>query len=42
MVLHSADDALFPGYGEDAVDRWRECNGCDAGAGAALPDGCLP
>lgn len=41
MVLHSKNDALFPGFGADARDWWVGCNGCSAAAEAPLPDGCL-
>ncbi len=29
MVLHGANDALFPGRGAQAAAWWAECNGCD-------------
>jgi polyhydroxybutyrate depolymerase len=42
MVLHNADDAVFPGYGAGARDWWVACNGCDAAGGEPLANGCVP
>jgi polyhydroxybutyrate depolymerase len=40
MIMHSANDRLFPGYGADAAGWWAACNQCDP-----IPDkmtnGCL-
>ena len=30
MVMHSSQDSLFPGYGNEAIQWWAACNGCDA------------
>lgn len=30
MVLHSADDSLFPGFGAQTTAWWAACNRCDA------------
>ena len=45
MVLHSADDALFPladGFGADAAAWWASCMGCDEPPGDLLQNGCEP
>ncbi|MEM7467723.1 MAG: poly(3-hydroxybutyrate) depolymerase [Pseudomonadota bacterium] len=28
MVMHNADDKLFPGFGRDAANWWHQCNQC--------------
>lgn len=40
MVLHSANDTLFPGYGAQATEWWVTCNSCNA-TGNTLPNGCV-
>jgi polyhydroxybutyrate depolymerase len=30
MILHSADDSLFPGFGAQTAAWWAACNRCDA------------
>lgn len=30
LILHSANDKLFPGFGRSAADWWAACNGCAA------------
>ncbi len=29
MIMHSANDGLFPGYGKDAASWWAACNQCE-------------
>ena len=29
MIMHSKDDELFAGYGQQAAQWWRQCNACD-------------
>ncbi|MGH8657518.1 MAG: hypothetical protein ACREV4_03275 [Gammaproteobacteria bacterium] len=41
MVMHSADDRLFPGYGAQSVEWWAECNGCDLKATETMDNGCV-
>lgn len=40
MVMHSARDSLFPGYGSQAAKWWANCNGCDLLDTEDLPNGC--
>jgi len=40
MVMHSARDSLFPGYGSQAAKWWANCNGCDLLDPEDLPNGC--
>ena len=40
MVMHSADDSLFKGYGAEAAAWWAKCNRCDAERGPELKNGC--
>ena len=35
LILHSANDKLFPGFGRGAADWWAACNGCAATTSAA-------
>ncbi|MFO1353084.1 MAG: methane monooxygenase/ammonia monooxygenase subunit A [Gammaproteobacteria bacterium] len=41
LVMHSANDALFPGFGAQTAKWWAGCNHCDAGAAAPLANGCM-
>jgi polyhydroxybutyrate depolymerase len=41
MVLHSANDGLFPGFGAETAPWWADCDGCEATPGEPLPDGCV-
>lgn len=41
IVMHSARDTLFPGYGAESARWWAACNGCDPSRITRLPDGCL-
>jgi len=41
MVLHSAQDELFPRFGSDAATWWVTCNGCDAGKTTQQAGGCI-
>ena len=29
MIMHSANDSLFPGFGAEAIGWWASCNRCD-------------
>lgn len=29
MIMHSANDSLFPGFGTEAIGWWASCNQCD-------------
>lgn len=40
MIMHSANDGLFPGYGKDAASWWAACNQCELSARKRLPSGC--
>ncbi len=40
MVIHSVNDGLFPGFGEEVSDWWSTCNSCGA-RGAPGGDGCM-
>ena len=41
MVMHSANDQLFPKYGKDSVSWWANCNGCEPNANNKLDNGCI-
>jgi polyhydroxybutyrate depolymerase len=41
MVLHSSQDALFPGYGKEAIQWWAACNGCDTSSLVKDAEGCV-
>ena len=40
MVLHSANDRLFPDYGVGAAQWWAQCNGCDLNRKKSMDNGC--
>lgn len=40
MVMHSANDRLFPGYGAESAEWWAACNGCDVKAEKTQHNGC--
>lgn len=40
MIMHSANDRLFPGYGVDATGWWAACNQCDP-IPEKLANGCM-
>jgi polyhydroxybutyrate depolymerase len=40
MVMHSANDHLFPGFGVQAAAWWAVCNGCDP-APTPIDNGCV-
>lgn len=40
MIMHSADDSLFPGYGAQAAAWWAACNRCSSTSGEATANGC--
>ena len=41
MILHSAKDALFPGFGAEAAAWWAACNQCDPNPGRPGDNGCV-
>lgn len=41
MVMHSAKDRLFPGYGAGTIQWWADCNGCDLEATETMDNGCV-
>ncbi len=41
MVIHSANDKLFPNYGNESVSWWANCNGCESNANKKLKNGCI-
>lgn len=40
MVMHSARDTLFPGYGKGSVEWWADCNRCNTKTTQKLDNGC--
>lgn len=40
MVIHSAHDERFPGWGREAAQWWARCNGCATNLGTLDSDGC--
>lgn len=40
MVMHSAEDRHFPGYGRQIADWWAACNRCEKRASPRRADGC--
>ena len=41
MVIHSANDQLFPNHGNESVSWWANCNGCESNAKNELDNGCI-
>jgi polyhydroxybutyrate depolymerase len=41
MVMHSRNDAVFPGYGAEAARWWAACNRCDPTPGPKDAHGCV-
>jgi polyhydroxybutyrate depolymerase len=41
MVMHGANDNLFPGWGAQTAAWWAACNGCDAAKTKKLEGGCV-
>jgi len=41
MVMHSSHDTLFPGYGNEAIQWWAACNGCETASPVKDADGCV-
>jgi polyhydroxybutyrate depolymerase len=41
MVMHSAKDQRFPGYGAEAAGWWAKCNRCEPTPGPRQPNGCV-
>jgi polyhydroxybutyrate depolymerase len=41
MIMHSANDRLFPGWGGQTAAWWAACNRCDSGMTKKVEGGCL-
>ena len=41
LVMHSSHDTLFPGYGNEVIQWWAACNGCDATSLVKDAEGCV-
>ncbi len=41
LIMHSADDSLFPGFGAETAGWWASCNQCDSVPGKPDSDGCI-
>jgi polyhydroxybutyrate depolymerase len=41
MVMHGANDSLFPGWGAQTSAWWVACNGCDAAKSKKIEGGCV-
>jgi polyhydroxybutyrate depolymerase len=41
MVLHGANDRLFPGWGAQTAAWWASCNQCDVGKTRKIEGGCV-
>lgn len=41
MVMHSADDKLFPGFGAEVAAWWAACNKCNPTPGPLMENGCV-
>lgn len=41
MVMHGANDSLFPGWGAQTSAWWAACNGCDATKTKKVEGGCI-
>jgi polyhydroxybutyrate depolymerase len=41
MVMHGANDSLFPGWGAQTSAWWVACNGCDAAKTRKVEGGCV-
>jgi polyhydroxybutyrate depolymerase len=41
MIMHSAKDELFPGFGTEAAAWWAACNQCDSTPQKAGDNGCV-
>jgi len=41
MILHSANDTLFPGFGAEIAAWWAACNECDPTPSDPVGNGCL-
>jgi len=41
MIMHSADDQLFPEYGSEAAAWWAGCNQCDVARSTVLANRCI-
>ncbi|MBI3356634.1 MAG: poly(3-hydroxybutyrate) depolymerase [Nitrospirae bacterium] len=41
MIMHSAKDALFPGWGAQAGTWWAECDKCELATTKKLDGGCI-
>ena len=40
LIMHSKNDTLFPGYGAEAAQWWKQCNQCSDSVSAS-EDGCI-
>jgi polyhydroxybutyrate depolymerase len=41
MIIHSAKDMLFPGFGAEAAAWWAACNQCEPTPGMRMDKGCV-
>ena len=41
MIMHSANDSLFPGWGAQAGAWWAACNQCDVATTKKIEGGCI-
>ncbi|MBH0194003.1 MAG: poly(3-hydroxybutyrate) depolymerase [Nitrospira sp.] len=41
MVMHGANDSLFPGWGAQTAAWWAACNGCDGAKTKKVDGGCV-
>lgn len=41
MIMHSADDRHFPGFGAEVAAWWAGCNQCEATPGSPMANGCV-
>lgn len=41
MVMHGANDSLFPGWGAQTSTWWAACNGCDVAKTKKMEGGCV-
>lgn len=41
MVMHGANDSLFPGWGAQTSAWWAACNGCDVAKTKKMEGGCV-
>jgi polyhydroxybutyrate depolymerase len=41
MIIHSAKDTLFPGFGAEAAAWWATCNQCERTPEMRMDKGCV-